>query len=497
MKKTYNISLGGQIFHLEEDAGDRLQSYIRTLENHYSREEGGSEIMNDIENRIAELFREFMQEPNKDVLTLKDIEQVIQIMGSPDDIIDEDYTENEKQNRRLYRDIDNRMLGGVAAGISAYLNVSVIAIRLCFLLLVFFYGFTIWVYLVLWIIVPAAITSKQKLEMKGEKINISNIEKNIRDSFQKVKENSKAQETIRKTTGFISEILNDLGNVLLTIGKVVLSILSVFIFIIVIFLLVGLGCLFFNIDLFHWDLNHLFFPPAFWGSYPFLFKAAFLLTVITPLVLLLWLTSKQLFRFKADKTVPLALTGLWIFGIFLLIFTGLSQIGKIAETNRDITTTELTPMQDSCLVIQTNPRYSVSESIYYWGDLAYRYEKDRKYLLKEPELRFEEAQSDYPEIVVIRKGRGYSRDNAYKNAKSIEYNWKIQNDTLLLDNYFSIPSDKKWKMPDVNIIIRLPENYRVFLDDNLLDGPEFTNWYGFQGTGKYYTMRDGRLQIKK
>ena len=92
MKKTYTISIGGQIFHTEEDAGDKLQAYIQTLEKHYFQEEGGQEIMNDIENRIAELLQEATQKQNTEVVTLEDIQQVIQILGNPDDIISEYYT---------------------------------------------------------------------------------------------------------------------------------------------------------------------------------------------------------------------------------------------------------------------------------------------------------------------------------------------------------------------------------------------------------------------
>lgn len=83
MKKTYTISIGGQIFHTEEDAGDKLQAYIQTLEKHYFQEEGGQEIMNDIENRIAELLQEATQKQNTEVVTLEDIQQVIQILGNP------------------------------------------------------------------------------------------------------------------------------------------------------------------------------------------------------------------------------------------------------------------------------------------------------------------------------------------------------------------------------------------------------------------------------
>lgn len=228
MKKTYTISIGGQIFHTEEDAGDKLQAYIQTLEKHYFQEEGGQEIMNDIENRIAELLQEATQKQNTEVVTLEDIQQVIQILGNPDDIISEDYTETvkEKTPRKLYRDLDRNMLGGVAAGIANYFHISLAFVRFLFLLLTFFYGVTFIVYIILWIVLPPALTAKQKLEMKGEKINILNIEKNIRNGISDLKENGKVQEGFKKTGGFISEILIAIGRTLLKILKIILKILA-------------------------------------------------------------------------------------------------------------------------------------------------------------------------------------------------------------------------------------------------------------------------------
>ena len=90
MKKTYTINLSGKIFHIDDDALDKLQTYINTLKTHYSREEDGNEIMEDIENRIGELFTEYLKGQYREVVTIDDVEQVIATMGAPNDIIDED-----------------------------------------------------------------------------------------------------------------------------------------------------------------------------------------------------------------------------------------------------------------------------------------------------------------------------------------------------------------------------------------------------------------------
>ena len=169
MKKTYNINLNSQIFCIDEDAFIRLKNYIEILEKHYLNEEDGNEIMADIESRIAELFSQSLQKSHLEVISQAHIDEIIKVMGTPDAIIDEDteYATASSIKRKLYRDTDYMVLGGVASGLAAYFSISTIVVRLLFILFGFLYGITILIYIILWIVMPAAITSRQKLEMKG------------------------------------------------------------------------------------------------------------------------------------------------------------------------------------------------------------------------------------------------------------------------------------------------------------------------------------------
>ena len=101
MKKTYNINLNNQVFYIDENAYTQLQNYIETLEKYYFEEEDGKEIMMDIESRIAELFKEFLQKSHKEAISLSDIDQVIEIMGTPDAIIDEDTEHHSAKENRV------------------------------------------------------------------------------------------------------------------------------------------------------------------------------------------------------------------------------------------------------------------------------------------------------------------------------------------------------------------------------------------------------------
>lgn len=195
MKKTITINLSGVIFSIDEDAYELLHEYLKRIESHFSDEGERRDIIADIESRIAELLTESGASGVKPV-TFTDVEGIITTMGDPEDIADsadkpgETYRKR-RPGRRIYRDVDNRILGGVCSGLAAYFSVDVIWIRLIFVILAlaFFSGFLI--YLLLWLVFPPALTTSQKLEMKGEPVNISNIGKAVRDEFNNVRKNFK------------------------------------------------------------------------------------------------------------------------------------------------------------------------------------------------------------------------------------------------------------------------------------------------------------------
>ena len=94
----------------------------------------------------------------------------------------------EEVKRKLYRDPEHRVLGGVASGLATYFDINIAWFRVAFIVLALFYGITVVIYIILWIAIPKAVTARQKLEMKGKKITVSNIEKNIRDTCKNVKD---------------------------------------------------------------------------------------------------------------------------------------------------------------------------------------------------------------------------------------------------------------------------------------------------------------------
>ena len=193
MKITVSINIGGMAFHIDEDAYSELKLYLRSLDRHFAKENSSAEIMSDIEARIAELLKERVND-YKQVINLQDVLEVINILGTPEDIGEEDSgTAYERISKpgyhRMYRDPDNRIIAGVCSGMGAYWRVDPWIVRVIFIVAALPGGLGILVYIVLWIVLPEAKTTAQKIEMRGDPVNIRNIKDSVKDEFENVKRN--------------------------------------------------------------------------------------------------------------------------------------------------------------------------------------------------------------------------------------------------------------------------------------------------------------------
>ena len=199
MKKTLTVNLGGTVYHIDEDAYKLLDTYLSNLRIHFCREEGAEEIVHDMELRISELFTDRLRD-GKQVITIEDVEEIIAQMGKPEDLGDEadgggetskdgsTYSQTAKGPRRLFRDSDNKVLGGVASGLAAYFGWDPTWVRIIFLILgISLKGFVI-AYIIAWIVIPLARTVPEILAMRGAKINVVNIGRTVTDNFEKVNE---------------------------------------------------------------------------------------------------------------------------------------------------------------------------------------------------------------------------------------------------------------------------------------------------------------------
>ncbi|MFT5903018.1 MAG: phage shock protein PspC (stress-responsive transcriptional regulator), partial [Bacteroidia bacterium] len=199
MNKTITSNIAGYVFHIDENAFDKLDAYLNTIRSYFKDSQGKDEIIADIEARLAEMLQERIGDV-KQVVTLDDVNHVIQIMGRPEAFLEDDpdtaeWAEQKTESKssttsakRLFRDPDNRVIGGVCAGISNYLGLGdPIWLRLALVISFFFFGTGFLLYLILWIIIPEAVTTADKLQMRGENVTVSNIEKKVNEELETVK----------------------------------------------------------------------------------------------------------------------------------------------------------------------------------------------------------------------------------------------------------------------------------------------------------------------
>lgn len=194
MKLTVSINLGGYSFNIDEDAYSELKRYLRNLEMHFAGEESSSEILSDIESRMSEIFRAKLT-GYKQVISITDVQDVISVLGTPEDISDnEGPTTREKFSsrhyHRMYRDPDHRVIGGVCSGMAAYWDIEIWLVRVIFFILAMM-GVGILIYLILYIVLPEARTTAEKIEMKGDPVNIHNIKESVKNEFDTVRRNMK------------------------------------------------------------------------------------------------------------------------------------------------------------------------------------------------------------------------------------------------------------------------------------------------------------------
>ena len=239
MKKTLTVNLNNIVFHIDDDAYEMLQTYLADVEKHLSEDER-KEVMADIEARVAELFTERLQR-TKNVVNLEDVEEIINILGKPSQYgVTEEEAENQQSNRterkrarRFYRDQDRAVLGGVAAGLASFLGWDITLVRIIFVVLVFLgVGMMIPIYLLVWLIAPAALTAAQRLEMQGEDVTAENIKTEI-NNVKNYMESEKFKQSAGRVGSRIGEILGVIfkavfgfvGAVLGFAGMIVLGVL--------------------------------------------------------------------------------------------------------------------------------------------------------------------------------------------------------------------------------------------------------------------------------
>ncbi|WP_242203594.1 PspC domain-containing protein [Aestuariivivens insulae] len=499
MNKTVNINLAGIFFHIDEDAYLKLQRYLEAIKRSFTDSQGRSEIIADIEARIAELFNERVQH-DKQVIRLKEVDEIITIMGQPEDyLVDDEIFEDEPKasykkqsspSKKLFRDTDNSYISGVSSGLGHYLGIDAVWVRLLWIILTIGSGGSfIFIYILFWILVPEAKTTAEKLMMTGEPVNISNIEKKIKDGFDNVSDtvsdvaknvkesvsgaaknvsDAAKNVDVKKQAGSIKSssktFFDTIGDIILFFFKIFAKFIGVFLMFIGAVTLIALIISLFSVG----AVNILNIPGI---EYANIVNAAntpiWLVSLLTffavgiPFFFLFYLGLKILVtNLKSIGNIAkFTLLGVWLISVIMLTVFGIREASEHAFDERVIEKHELNISANDTLNIKMvnndlykNTRYHRSsfkmgnnengERVIYSSDLA---------------IIVKSTSDSLATLSIEKSADGRSFEKAIERARNIDYLYSFENNTLLLDSYFTTAVENKYSDQEIRLTLYLPE----------------------------------------
>ncbi len=522
MNKTVTINISGIIFHIEEDAYDSLSKYLATIKGYFSNTNGGNEIMSDIEARIAELLQQKIN-ANKQVVLMTDVETVIGIMGKPEEFADDDtkqQNKNDQENqtnfntekikRRLFRNPDEKAIGGVCSGLAAYFDIDIIWIRLAMFLLIFFGGLSLWVYIVMWIIIPEAKTTADKLAMRGDPINIDNISKTFKDEAKEFK--NKYGKNFDKTK-FSNNVRNGASTAAHTIASVFGRLLGLFILFIGGILLISYVAVIFGISITNSSSNIF----ENWKTLIFSSSSDYVWAIISfivafgiPVFMLIYTGIKLLFKIRYhNRWLNYSLGIIWLAGFILGFYITAKTVKEFTQTSK-IKEIQLVQGLGDTIVVKLNPSSEIIKKYNFENaddiDGSFKNNNHNYTIGENPNslailgmasLDIVESNSDSVELIIYHSSKGNTKQEANLNAKAIKYSFKQQGNQLIFDQLFVVLQNQKFRMQQVDIKLKLPKGKVIYFDKSvkyLLDDIEnTTNTWDGDMIGRRWKMTDKGL----
>ncbi len=235
MHKALSISLSGMVFAIEENAYHQLEVYLKQVKSHFANNPDKQEIISDIENSITSKFTEQLSTA-KQVITLENVEDVIKELGMPNDFDDKEEVEKQtsvenQSKKKLFRDEKTGVIGGVCAGLAMYFGIDMVWVRVVAAILIFtpMAGFIIPLYLILWIAMPRAQSTADRIQMQGESVTLDKIESEIKNRFQKDGEENIITKILLlpfRIIGILFNALKSFGPFVMTFAGIILLILA-------------------------------------------------------------------------------------------------------------------------------------------------------------------------------------------------------------------------------------------------------------------------------
>jgi len=502
MNKTISINLGGYFFHIDEDAYQKLTRYFDAIKRSLSYE-GRDEIIKDIESRIAELFQERLQN-EKQVVGIKEIDEVISIMGQPEDYkIDEDTSSNFNSDfsntrsysntRKLYRDKDNSMLGGVLSGLGHYLGIDPLWLRIIMVILFFGFGTGLLIYIILWILVPEAITNNQKLEMKGEPINISNIEKKVKEGIDDItgKINNLDHQKIANTAkSGANQVVSTVGDLFLSVFKVFAKLIGAFMMFFSSIALLGITIasiiMIFSSSLSD-KMKFNFMDTPFDSDVPFWLQGILLLfTAGIPFLFLIILGLKLLLNNMKPMAnyVKYGLIAIWVIALSASIYLGIQQANQVGFEGKVVQKEYLNVQATDTLFIKMEINDFYSKNINKRRNAEYTHDEQNNEIIYSTNVRLHlmRTDKDVPYFQIEKTADGKSINEAKNRAEKINYHFEVKGNKINLDNYLTTDFKNKYRDQEVHIYLYLPNGFVIFPDESISDYLTSNN----SDIGKYY-----------
>jgi phage shock protein PspC (stress-responsive transcriptional regulator) len=482
MNKTISINLGGMFFHIDEDAYQKLSRYFDAVKRSLSPD-GREEIMKDIESRIAELFQERIQN-EKQVVSLIEIDAVIGIMGQPEDYkIDEEAAQSidysiPSKAKKLYRDKENSIIGGVASGFGHYLNIDPVWIRLLFVIIVVAgFGSPILIYLILLVIIPVAKTTSQKLEMKGEPITISNIERKVKEGIDDIAEKFNkidSQKFTENTRQGIHKTSTSIGKLFTTLFGLFTKIIGGFIVLFSSIALIGF-CVASVFMIFsanmpdNFILNHIKTPIGL--ETPIWIQGILMLLVFgIPFFFILLLGLKLLVNHMKSigAIAKYTLLATWIIALGIAISLGINEASQLAFEGKSVQKQELIINPTDTLLIKFKNNDFYSKNVFHETDFRITQDEKNKEIIYSNNVSIEimETESPIAYLQVEKLAKGKSADDARKRAEKIKYGFKIDGNVLQLNNYLIAAVEDQFRGQEIALYLYLPKGTHFKTDKN-------------------------------
>jgi phage shock protein PspC (stress-responsive transcriptional regulator) len=478
MDKTIKINLSGILFQIDEVAYHILRDYLKAIDNRFKNVPGGNETIEDIESRIAEIFRS--QQNTAGVISKENVEAMIGIIGKPEDF---DQPENRQEmpyssttRRRLYRNPEDSIISGVCGGIGAYLNIDPVWIRLIFILFALTFGVGFFIYIALWIVLPKAVNDIQKRELFGNNYNHRSDRSQNTYSGSSIN-NPRGEDSVSRIGNAFNEVFRAIGKFFFIFFRIIMILLGItFVLAGFMTILAFIMAFFFKypgfISLGSMDTN-MFYLPDFLNYVvnpaltPWI-MILFFVVIALPLFALIYWGIKMIFWFRAkDGILSLIFLVIWVLSIATLSIILFNEGVSFSETGRASTEVIIENKQDTLFIITDkkvrnlpyNKEFSLPDNDY----SVFLVDSTHELFIR-PELRLNITEDNTTKVEIKKRSSGRSRIDAAKKAESLVYDYRISNDTLYLDEYFTLPKGNRWSGDEITINLCLPEKSLLYFD---------------------------------